>query len=217
LEPRQTGWIRDSSPTKEHNTPFFMRIQQAFGYIRTVGNELHFLPPLKSFVASFYTKHQYWLKCRQDLGPALELFPEPFFLLFQETQAMISDLRQSDALDGSATRTEGVLALLTFPSKLFPMSLHQFAIDRLPLLFRHLLQSLEGLMRGLDVQMHQDRGLRYKQLIPDVPGSRCEHPAIVAQEQGHDPTAVPVGGQDRDSPERPETHDLKRQARRPED
>jgi len=69
---------------------------------------------------------------------------------------MVTDLRQSDALDGFAPRSEGILALLTLPSKALPVSLRQLIVDRLPLLFRRLPESLEGLMRGLNVQMPQD-------------------------------------------------------------
>src|SRR5690606_41310332 len=93
---------------------------------------------------------------RQDLGTALELFPEAFFLLFQETQAMVTDLGQSDALDGSASRSEDVLALLTLAGKTFPVSADQLVVNHLPLLFCHFLQSLDGVMRKFDIQVAEN-------------------------------------------------------------
>src|SRR5690606_2071716 len=98
--------------------------------------------------------------------------------------------------DGSASRSEGVLTLLTLPSKTLPVSGYLLVVDRLPLSFRRLPELLEGLMRGLDVQMPEDRGRSGQQQIPDVPGRRRKHPAVVGQKQRHEAVTVPVGGRE---------------------
>jgi len=112
-------------------------------------------------------------------GPCARVVPRSVLPPFQEAQALVATLEQSDAQGGPASRNEGAFAPLTLASKTLPVSGYLLVVDRLPLSFRHLPESLEGLMWGLYVQMPEDRVLRYQQFIPNVPDSRREQSTAV--------------------------------------
>lgn len=98
-------------------------------------------------VTSPHLDHEEWYHLGIAPGFLINLLLETPFLLGQEVQSIVADLRKADSLDIPPAGSKGIVSLFVFACDADLMLLYESFVDGLSMLLRGVVQPLENRLR----------------------------------------------------------------------